>query len=513
MADDTLSSPFVTFHHGTPTSPPNDLHDQAAAILKELAQLSPAEAVRELTRHRPTTPFTWYPVLGNAFEWFKGSGDNFHSMERPLLYVLTLMTRRPAEGAWTALREELIQNIDAYSGWSFSWQKEDAEQRPIRKEADGYYMTLEDDTVVQVMGAKTFAETRLDFICDTLLRSYGRLRQILDLFTLFAISEDFSLRPEAYPSSLRLVLADHDWYTGPYPWHRMHGSLIRTSRWRPFSNLCDPVWLGEELMGRISSQTGDAWKEVRMPADSWLNHLDPDCTHQLDCALDTDLFIGDEAEVYFKFEGLTFRWINGTPQSSAILSVGMSGSVSNYKPEYEAINRLFATLVWRHHVKISSEFSVGGRRRAVPYTYSPRLSGGTRIGADLVKDMPPGGKTDRDWLALALYKEGRNAESVFYRYLNYWKVLEVAMPDWRQRAAWIETNASRVPGGEPLPDIGSSGSLSKYLYESGRCAIAHVSDDPFVNPDKVDDQRRISRDVFLVEELAAHALREVMGVR
>lgn len=512
MAEENHASPFVIFNHGTPTYPPNDLHDQAEAILAELARLSPVEAVKELTRYRPTTPFTWYPVLGKVFAWFNRSDDGFHGMEEPLLHLLKLMSKRPAEPAWRALRDELLQNIDAYSGWSFSWQKEHAEQNPIRKGPDGHYMTLEDGTVVRVMGAKTFPETRLDFICDAVLRPYGRVRQILDVFSVFAISDDFALHPEAYPPSLRLVLGDHDWYTGRYPWHRMHHYLIRTSRWRPYSNLCDPVWLGEELMARISSQTGDGWKEDTTPDDPWLNHLDAECTRQLDCALDTDLFIGDEDEVYFKFEGRTFRWINGTPQSSAILSIGVSSSDPNYKPEYEAINRLFATLVWRHNVKIGSDFSVGGARRALPYTYSPRLSGGTKIGADLVQDMMPGGKTDEDWLALALYKEGRNADSVFYRFFNYWKVLEVAMPDWKQRAAWIEANASRVSGEERLPDIGTAGSLSEYLYDSGRCAIAHVSHDPFVNPDKVDDRLRISRDEFLVGELARLALREVMGV-
>lgn len=111
------------------------------------------------------------------------------------------------------------------SGWSFSWQKDRAEKEKIQHAPDGFYYTeLEDGTGVRLHGAEMSSEVRFDFIHDQVLRLYGRVRQILDTFSLFAVSEDFEEHTDAYPPSLRMVLADKEWYRSRFPWQRMnHG--------------------------------------------------------------------------------------------------------------------------------------------------------------------------------------------------------------------------------------------------------------------------------------------------
>lgn len=48
--------------------------------------------------------------------------------------------------------------------------------------------------------------------------------------------------------------------------------------------------------------------------------------------------------------------------------------------------------------------------------------------------------------------------------------------------------------------------VPKYLYESGRCAIAHAHSDPIVDPDNATDLRRLSQDIWIVKAMAEYLI-------
>jgi hypothetical protein len=54
---------------------------------------------------------------------------------------------------------------------------------------------------------------------------------------------------------------------------------------------------------------------------------------------------------------------------------------------------------------------------------------------------------------------------------------------------------------------------TRYLYESGRCAVAHAHNDPVVDPDDYDHLRRVRADLPLVRALAEHAIEHALGVK
>jgi hypothetical protein len=56
------------------------------------------------------------------------------------------------------------------------------------------------------------------------------------------------------------------------------------------------------------------------------------------------------------------------------------------------------------------------------------------------------------------------------------------------------------------PDIGN------YMFVSGRCAIAHASQNPVVDPDNPNDLFRLSADMPVVRALAEHLIRQELGV-
>lgn len=64
-----------------------------------------------------------------------------------------------------------------------------------------------------------------------------------------------------------------------------------------------------------------------------------------------------------------------------------------------------------------------------------------------------------------------------------------------------------------LRALGTDGlDVPKYLYESGRCAIAHAYADPIIDPDDVSDLRRLSEDLYIVKEIAEHLIETELKV-
>jgi hypothetical protein len=58
----------------------------------------------------------------------------------------------------------------------------------------------------------------------------------------------------------------------------------------------------------------------------------------------------------------------------------------------------------------------------------------------------------------------------------------------------------------------SDAALAKYLYEHGRCAIAHAHSSPLVDPDDVSTASPIARDVRLVRALATSVIEAEFGI-
>jgi hypothetical protein len=128
-------------------------------------------------------------------------------------------------------------------------------------------------------------------------------------------------------------------------------------------------------------------------------------------------------------------------------------------------------------------------------------------------------------LALALFREARTVNSTPFEFLSYFKILNIF---WKDRPVTIngqrqnpiiegiratlpklkdELAVSRLRAlGTTEPDV------PKYLYESGRCAIAHAYADPIVDPDDVSDLRRLSEDLYIVKEIAEHLIEAELKV-
>jgi len=523
---DPAASPFVRYGGGYAIFPPNDVRDAIATSLDKLsAGASTETAWATLVQQawiggQPAIDpaSTWHAVFLGFVAFYERGFRDSPQVSRTAMEAARIIIGDVAEVGWEKLQAFLLERVDDISGWSASWLRDDAELRGIVRKYDGtYWYPDASGTLVQIIGAKTLPETRLDFLTDATLRPWGPIHQVLMLFAVVAISEDFRRNPSAYPTSLRMaVYPEADGVT--VRWQRRQHYQIRTVKWRPPSNLCDPDWLAQVLAAKIVDATSrDIWAERVETHRERPSALEPQYTRQIDYILDSQLLIGDEDEVYLTFEGRVFRWMNGTPECRATLTVGCNDDPVSSREAEQAVDRFLSFLVWDHHIPITKLWGAGGPRRSLPIAWEPRMSGGTMVSPEYAVSRYATPFSKRRWLALALYREGITSRSIFYRFLSLWKILELALPEPPRRADWIEQTAARL-GGAPATAL----PIYDYLEASCRDAIAHVSLGVLrrrrkkkrgrpvmatsVDPDNHEHQVRIDLDARLVRELAEKAI-------
>lgn len=120
-------------------------------------------------------------------------------------------------------------------------------------------------------------------------------------------------------------------------------------------------------------------------------------------------------------------------------------------------------------------------------------------------------------LGLALYREGLSVNSVPFRFLSLFKVLNILYASGVGQEKWINDSLDAIwyqPAVDRLREIRVlHHDVGRYMYVQGRCAVAHASSNPLVNPDIYSDRRRLESDLPLMKELAALFIENELGVR
>jgi hypothetical protein len=175
------------------------------------------------------------------------------------------------------------------------------------------------------------------------------------------------------------------------------------------------------------------------------------------------------------------------------------------------INRFLSVLSWCDDQPMENLSGWSGNPIPVAVPKQVRTVGSS-IAFPFYRALEPDRKVR---LALALFREGRTVNSVPFEFLSYFKILNIFWKDkWIQRRnAMIEGIRSTLPALSDelalrrLKALGSRESdIPKYLYESGRCAVAHAYADPIVDPDDVSELNRLSQDLRIVKAIAEHLI-------
>jgi hypothetical protein len=182
------------------------------------------------------------------------------------------------------------------------------------------------------------------------------------------------------------------------------------------------------------------------------------------------------------------------------------------------VSRFLSRLAWSKDGGIEELFTVGSNNPARPGLVghsSIEKFGWAAVDPWDFLYLPIVNDPDAD-LALALYREAMSVNSIPFAFLSYFKILNIEFSRGVAQKEWIDQNHSVLScpqASERVADLLKKGlSLGDYLYNQGRCAVAHANESSRVNPDSFSERRRLGEDVLLIKALVAKYIENELGV-
>lgn len=180
--------------------------------------------------------------------------------------------------------------------------------------------------------------------------------------------------------------------------------------------------------------------------------------------------------------------------------------------EMTAVNRFLSIVSWSYKDSLRNEYGWSGNPIpvAVPAenlvrSINPRF---------LIRWSPL--QEPKQQLAVALYREAMSVNSLPFQFLGFFKIINVLHKSGPAQVSWIRETLPKLIDShlqERLVALHESEpDAAQYLYESGRCAVAHAFADPLIDPDDLTDLRRLSADLHVVRALAEHLIEHELHV-
>ena len=183
------------------------------------------------------------------------------------------------------------------------------------------------------------------------------------------------------------------------------------------------------------------------------------------------------------------------------------------------INRFLSILSWCDDVPMENLYGWSGSPKPVAIPRDTSRTCGSCIGGyPFYRELEQDSKVR---LALALYREALTVNSVPFSFLSYFKILNIFWKDRYEKGSnelieGIRGMLSKLNDNEAVDRIKqltrSQSDIPNYLYESGRCAIAHAYSVPLVDPDDVADLRRLSQDIWVIKAIAEELIESELKV-
>lgn len=181
-------------------------------------------------------------------------------------------------------------------------------------------------------------------------------------------------------------------------------------------------------------------------------------------------------------------------------------------------SRFLSRLAWSHNGGVVELFAAGSNfperpGRVGQGTY--QRSGWAQVDPWDFIYLPAADRQEAE-LALGLFREGMSVNSTPFAFLSFFKILNIHHGGGMGQMNWINDNIHRILHSQALGRLGeiqkTEADVGRYLYEEGRCAVAHAHGTPLVNPDSYADRRRLEDDLKLMKEIAALFIEMELGV-
>ena len=220
---------------------------------------------------------------------------------------------------------------------------------------------------------------------------------------------------------------------------------------------------------------------------------------------------------YFSYEGVDFKLIKGTRHYQELLCTIIdieTTSGQKFEKEWDRVCNIafkfLSSLSWEHNTGIRSVVAGGrgwhkkhgGLLKVKRLFLYPRHFHNVIMGPI---GMLPKIDNELQSISLGLYREAKNADSPYYRFLCYWKILELAGKLNLKQKTWMNNTISankwiieRADFKNKLP---KTNEIAEYLETNHRNAVAHAISKRTIDPDNVEDMAKMIIGSRILEEL------------
>ena len=211
------------------------------------------------------------------------------------------------------------------------------------------------------------------------------------------------------------------------------------------------------------------------------------------------------------FDGNEFLLLPETEQTPSAIAI----ETTNLQMGRAAIRRFLSAFAWSRRCPAEDDFGVGaGFPGGIGKNRGPILSSESPTSAWTICRSRRGRRSE---LCLGLYREALNLDNIAYRFLTFFKIINVLHQRGDEQIRWINAAlpklrnhevAERLEQLQPTePDVG------KYLYGSGRCAVAHAFGSFVADPDDPADTERFHADSPVIQALAEHLIEHELLIK
>lgn len=471
---------------------------------------------------------TWDAATLELFTQYERDGRNQVSgdTKRAIIGLLKLLITGDKDTRldWDAVRGYLIDNIEHLAPMPDRYYIFDGKE--VSRDKDGVYYYNDDEMGrVEVHGVKTPPEEVLEYYTNETQRRYGRLYHILKYVALFDIAYEYIHNPSDFPDKLSCTLYDNSGETSYLEWQWQMPTPFDfiPMQWHPRSPYSNPDWLGSDLVMHLPFPNANAGEPIVTTAptnkdiENWREAFQG-YKWQIEIPISSNILVGDSSEEYFDFFGRKVRWVNGNAFVQSMLIVPANDD--DGADGIEIARKFFSVMNLERDVRLSEQLVSQQQPRFLPWFRQTRMGVFEKFDENYILPNDDYTKySTKKWYALAFLREAVSANSIYYSFLNYFKVVELAntAKDTSKAKQWINDNVERVckeknlewyqkvvvDGGETDP--------GRYLSKTERTAIAHAEytdkGAKTHNPDDPTDWRRTQDDLAVMRALARDILK------
>ncbi len=456
---------------------------------------------------------TWYQLLKECLDRFRDALESQSQRVDSVLRVLGEMTLSSDPGTvWAAARSAVLEDIDLLSGWKDYGGQAIRHGYSVYRQRGVNYAII-DGEAHETVGMQTDTEERWNLISNACTSPYSGVNSILRIVALLAICLEYKVQPEQFPRSLAVMLPETETGTSylHWDWYMKWPYQPRRVPWRPKNNICDPIWLSADLLASFAEKEEIPETEIDPPSpDGLMVRYEQEFAGfkgQLEFSLDTPLRFGSGPEEWFKFQGLTLRWVNSTQSIYTTIVVPVRNR-NDDAAERQLAMTFLSCFAFQTDMPITIMSGLSIHRRFAPMCRdSVKTAGVLYSNGFTFHEIANLG--DKERLAYAFYREGLGSSSVYYAFLNFYKIIQLAFNEKPAKIKnWVNGNIDKVPDDYGIVGEirGRNEDVVDYLFKSCRCAIAHTKQEPITDPDSPEDRARVGKALPLVKGLARHAI-------